>query len=212
MHNNNTKAPCIDISWPITIDMTAYKDRQIVHINSTKDITRDGARESLITLGSHTGTHVDTPAHFLENGATIDHINLDHLIGPCRVLDLTAVIEKVVVKDLERHAPCEGEILLLKTRNSVHLPTAPFDQNFVYISAEAADYIVSKKIKTIGIDYLGIERNQPGHETHRSLLSAGIVIIEGLRLESVSTGSYTLCCLPLSLPGLDASPARAVLS
>ncbi|MFA6263499.1 MAG: cyclase family protein [Candidatus Babeliales bacterium] len=201
----------IDISWPITNDASSYKNRHVVHIEPTKTFTRDGARESRIALDSHTGTHIDAPAHFLKDGITVDQLCFDKLIGPCRVLDLTMVSEKIMAKDLNAHEPCNGEILLLKTTNSSHTPIAPFDPNFVYLSAEAADYLVSKKIKTVGIDYLGIERNQPEHQTHRSLLSAGIVIIEGLRLQHVAAGAYELICLPLLLSGLDASPARAVL-
>jgi arylformamidase len=201
----------IDISWPITHDASSYKDRHVIHIEATKTFTRDGARESLITLSSHTGTHIDAPAHFLKDGTTIDQLSLDKLIGPCRVLDLTIVAEKIMANDLKAHEPCEDEILLLKTTNSSRTPTAPFNPYFVYLSAEAADYLVSKNIKTVGIDYLGIERNQPEHQTHRSLLSAGIVIIEGLRLQHVAAGAYNLICLPLLLPGLDAAPARAAL-
>lgn len=205
------KSAYIDISWPITNDMTAYKDRHIVRIESTKEFAQDKTRESLITLGSHTGTHIDAPAHFIEHGLTVDKIQLTHLIGNCRLIDVSMCADKITAHDLEKHNVQAHEIILLKTSNSAHAVTANFEPNFVYLSAEAAEFLAQKKIKTVGIDYLGIERNQPGHETHQKLLSVGIVIIEGLRLGHVDEGLYNLICLPLLLPGLDAAPARAIL-
>jgi arylformamidase len=205
------KSAYIDISWTITNDMTAYKDRHIVRITPTKEFAQDKARESLITLGSHTGTHIDAPSHFIEHGVTIDQIFFTHLIGPCHVIDLSTCHNQISAHDLEKHNVQVHEIILLKTSNSAHAVTANFEPNFVYLSAEAAEFLAQKKIKTVGIDYLGIERNQPGHETHQKLLSVGIVIIEGLRLGHIDEGSYNLICLPLLLPGLDAAPARAIL-
>ena len=205
------KSAYIDISWPITNDMTAYKDRNIVRIAPTKEFAQDKARESLITLGSHTGTHIDAPAHFIEHGTTVEQIFFTHLIGNCRVIDISTCHDKISVHDLGKHNVQAHEIILLKTSNSAHAVTANFEPNFIYLSADAANFLAQKKIKTVGIDYLGIERNQPRHETHQKLLSAGIVIIEGLRLGHVEAGSYKFICLPLLLPGLDAAPARAVL-
>jgi arylformamidase len=205
------KPAYLDISWPITNDMTAYKDRHIVCITPTKEFAQDETRESLITLGSHTGTHIDAPAHFIDNGITIDQIAFTHLIGHCRVIDLSICHDKISAHDLEGHTIQANEIILLKTLNSMHAATAKFEPNFVYLATDAAEFLVHKKIRTVGIDYLGIERNQPKHETHRLLLSAGIAIIEGLRLGHVDAGSYKLICLPLLLSGLDAAPARALL-
>jgi arylformamidase len=205
------KSGYIDISWPITNDMTAYKDRNIVRIAPTKEFAQDSTRESLITLGSHTGTHIDAPAHFIEHGDTVDQIFFMHLIGSCRLIDVSTCTDKITAHDLEKHNVQMHEIILLKTLNSAQAVTANFEPNFIYLSADAAEFLAQKKIKTAGIDYLGIERNQPGHETHQKLLSAGIVIIEGLRLEHIEAGSYNLICLPLLLPGLDAAPARAIL-
>ncbi len=205
------KSVYYDISWPITSDMTAYKDRHIVRITPTKEFAQDGARESLITLGSHTGTHIDAPAHFIEHGITVEQIPLTHLIGRCRVIDLNTCLDKITAHDLESCNLQDHEIILLKTANSALSAAAAFEPNFVYLSADTADFLVHKNIKTVGIDYLGIERNQPAHETHQILLAAGILIIEGLRLGQVEAGSYNLICLPLLFHGLDAAPARAIL-
>jgi arylformamidase len=200
----------IDISWPLTENMTQYKD---VELFSATHITKptSGAMETHITISSHTGTHVDAPAHFIADGKTIDQIPLQKLLGGCKVLDLTRVKEKITRADLEIHEIKEDEIILLKTSNSFINPEDRFNYAFVYITHEAANYLAAKKIKTLGFDYLGIERNQPDHQSHKALMIAGIPIVEGLRLNEVNPGAYFFCCMPLLLPGADAAPARAIL-
>src|SRR5271155_1710234 len=108
----------IDISWPITLDMTAYKDRAVVAFNYTKTFEKDAARESVITLGSHSGTHVDAPSHFLADGASIHQLPVDATCGPCVVLDYTHLQEAITDRDLQEHEIEQGAIILLKTRNS----------------------------------------------------------------------------------------------
>lgn len=203
----------IDISWPISSDMTAYKDRSVVRIIPIKSFEHDAVRESLITLGSHTGTHIDAPAHFIENGVTSDALSLDATVGLCVVIDMTHCGQSITYADLIAVTACikKGSRILFKTRNSLHTPTDSFDATFVYIDRQAALYLAELQVQAVGIDYLGIERNQKGHETHIALLSAGVVIIEGLRLEHVTPGHYFLYCLPLALVGTDGAPSRAIL-
>jgi len=200
----------IDISWPLTETMTQYKD---VELFSATHITTptSGAMETHISLCSHTGTHVDAPAHFIADGKTIDQIPLQNLLGACTVLDVTHVQEKITHKDLEQFAIKEDAIILLKTTNSFISPLDRFNFAFVYLTHDAAHYLASKKIKAFGFDYLGIERNQPDHPSHKAFMCANIPIIEGLRLMQVTQGDYFLCCMPLLLPGSDAAPARAIL-
>ena len=201
----------IDISWPITPGMTEYKDRDSVQLTQLKSCAVDGVADSALAMHSHTGTHIDAPAHFIEHGRTIDQIPLERLVGRCRVLDLIHGVDCIQAHDLEPFDLQPDEIILCKTRNSFSSPDAPFDYNFIYLAQSAARHCAARGIATIGIDYLGIERNQPGHLTHRTLLSAGIVIIEGLRLAHVQESSYDLYCLPLAVHGLDAAPARTIL-
>ena len=201
----------IDISWPISEKMTEYKNRKTVARVHTKVFETDGARESTIAMHLHSGTHVDAPAHFLRDGASIEQLPPSHYIGPCRVLDLTNVQEKITAADLNTYALHAHEIILLKTKNSALTTDAPFNPGFIYLDASGARYFAEIKVKTVGIDYVGIERNQPNHETHVTLLTHSIGIIEGLRLAHVEPGSYFLICLPLLIPGADAVPARAVL-
>ncbi len=200
----------IDISWPLTENMTQYKD---VELFSATPVTKStsGAMETHISICSHTGTHVDAPAHFIADGKTIDQIPLQKLFGACRVIDLMHVQEKITSTDLESQDIKENEIILFKTTNSFISPLDRFNYAFVYITHDAAHYLVTKKIKALGFDYLGIERNQPDHSTHKAFMVAEVPIIEGLRLMDVQAGNYFFCCMPLLLPGADAAPARAIL-
>jgi len=201
----------IDISWPISERMTAYKDRKVVKFTPIRIFSKDKLRETNVVVESHTGTHVDAPAHFLKNGKTIDKYSLDYFFGECRVLDFTRVKEKIVKGDLEKHKIKRNEIILLRTRNSYRGSNARFDKKFVYLDKSGAAYLAQRNVRTVGIDYLGIERSQKEHGTHRTLLRNGVAIIEGLRLKGVKAGNYLLVCLPLLMVGLDAAPARAVL-
>lgn len=201
----------IDISWPITPDMTAYKNKKRVQIEQIKTMEHDQVRETVLHLGSHAGTHVDAPAHFMHNGDLYDVLSISLFIGQCVVLDLMHIQDHITAQDLQSYTIPEKSIVLLKTSNSFLSATAPFNDLFVYLDASGADYLIKKHIKSVGIDYLGIERNQPNHETHITLMQHGIGIIEGLRLQHVTAGAYMLYCLPLAMVGTEASPARAIL-
>jgi len=201
----------IDISWPIANYMTTYKDKHSIKLQQTEKEEADFVRESMLCFSAHTGTHVDGPSHFLKDGKPIEKFNLQQLIGECIVLDCMGLKDKIIATDLQGFEIKENDIVLFKTKNS-NLPSdAPFDYNFVYVDESAANYLISKQIKAVGIDYLGIERNQPKHETHKLFLKNDIPIIEGLRLEGVKQKRYQLYCLPLKLIGLEAAPARAIL-
>ena len=201
----------IDISWPITEHTTQYKNRNEIKIVPTKEFDRDGVRSSCLTIGSHVGTHVDAPAHFLKEGVTIEKVSLEKLMGPCEVLDLTFVIGAITAKDLASFVFKKDIILLFKTRNSLLSFDAPYNPEFVYLDKTGAQFLADAQVRAVGTDYLGIERNQPQHETHDILLGAGIPIIEGLRLAMVQPGHYHFYCLPLAVHGAEAAPARAVL-
>ena len=201
----------IDISWPISSDMTAYKDKKTVNFRKNKTFEKDGSRDSLIFLGSHTGTHVDSPAHFLQDGKTIENLDLKNIVGPCVVLDCTDVKDAITATDLQKHVIKEGQIVLLKTKNSVQSDNDPFDVDFVYLEKSGAQYLVEKKIKAVAIDYLGLERGDKDHPAHKLFMKNNIAIVEGVRLAGVAPVDYFFCCLPLKLVGLEAAPARVIL-
>lgn len=203
----------VDISWPLSEKTTGYKDRKTVAFETLKNFEKDGARESALWITTHSGTHVDAPAHMLKSGVAIDQLPLELFCGPCIVLDLMLVQEKITQAWLADQADQikEGDIVLFKTANSLLSPTEKFNPNFVYLDLSGAQYLAEKKVKAVGTDYLGIERNQPGHLTHHELLTHNIGIIEGLRLADVEPGRYLFVCLPLSLIGFDGAPARAIV-
>lgn len=201
----------IDISWPIHAEMTAYKDKKVVMIDHVKTFAIDHVRDTVLRLGSHSGTHIDAPAHFLEDGVTVDKLPLELFVGPCVVLDCMQIQECITAEDLSAFNIPADAIVLFKTRNSLLKADASFDHSFVYLDVSGAQYLVERKVKSVGIDYLGIERNQPNHDTHVTLLRNGVGIIEGLRLQDVDAGNYMLWCLPLAVIGTDGVPARAVL-
>lgn len=201
----------IDISWPITQDMTEYKDSGSVQLIQKKNVSKDGVAAWHLSLANHTGTHVDGPAHFVQDGKTLDALSLNHFIGPCQVVDMVHVEQQITDQDLEKTEIIDGSRVLLKTKNSLLKHDALFNYSFITLTADAAKLLVARNVSAIGFDYLGIEINQPGHPTHQALLQHEIPIIEGLRLAHVDSGDYFLCCLPLHIPGMDSAPARAVL-
>jgi arylformamidase len=172
------------------------------------------SNDSRLACSVHAGTHVDAPGHFIENGSTVEQLPLDILMGRTWVAEaLTAdVITPDLLEDLDM--PAGTTRLLFKTRNSSiwENPEQPFKTDFVALNADAAAWIVDHGIRLVGIDYLSIQMfEDPEAPTHRILLKAGVIIVEGLNLRRIRPGSYRLICLPLKLAGSDGAPARAVL-
>ncbi len=200
-----------DISWPINKDTVEYKNKGVLNIKTVKDVQHDDVHETHMTLDMHTGTHIDAPKHLIRDAQTVDQISFDHLLGYCKVLDLTHVEEKIVESDLHGFDIEENDIILFKTKNSFFSDIGKFEPNFIYLDKTGAQYLASKKVKTVGIDYLGIERNQPGHETHKTLFGSNIIIIEGVRLTKVKQGQYFIICLPIKIEMVEAACSRAIL-
>lgn len=168
---------------------------------------------SCIALGTHTGTHVDPPCHFIPGGRTVDQLDLSVCTGRAEVVDCTAIEfgSLVDASTLEKNVPAGAERVLLKTRNSGLWQRESFEQDFIALSPDAAEWLVSHGVKLIGIDYLSIAPFKDPATVHRTLLGAEVIILEGLDLGAVQPGTHTLFCLPLRLQGLDGAPARAIL-
>ena len=199
-----------DISMPISETIKVYKGRpeKKPKIETQFDFKTGSSYESRLTMNLHTGTHIDAPLHMIEGGATMESIDIRSLFTECRVLDLCSCEGSIGKEDLENFNIESGSLLLLKTRNSF---SDILEGDFIYLNESGARYLAEKKLKGVGIDALGIERDQSGHETHLNLMNNGVLIIEGLRLSEVPEGNYVLSALPLSIPGVEASPMRAVL-
>jgi arylformamidase len=185
-----------------------------VTIERTSSIASgDNANVSQMKMSCHTGTHVDAPDHFLNNGKTVEAISLDLLVGRAYVLDLPKVNMITASILMDADIPPRTRRLLFKTRNSEYWANGnrEFQTDYVGLSVDAAELLVDRNVKLVGIDYLSIAPYKLGTPVHTILLNAGVVIIEGLDLSSVSQGRYTLHCLPLKLGGADGAPTRAVL-
>ena len=166
---------------------------------------------SHLALGVHTGTHVDAPGHFIPGGAGVESLSLDALIGPARVVKIEHE-GAIRVDELERYGLEGVPRVLFRTRNSDEWSESAFKEDFVYLEPEAARWLADHGTRLVGVDYLSVESfAAPEPLTHRTLLSAGIVVVEGLDLSAVEPGSYVLSCLPLKIAGADGAPARAVL-
>jgi arylformamidase len=203
----------IDISVPLYSGMVHWPDNPPVHIERMMNIEEgDGCNVSKMSLGVHTGTHVDAPLHFLRGGSGIHLVPFDALIGSARVIEITDS-RTVTADELRRHDIQQGERILLKTFNSTRCwQTDDFIEDFVFVEQAAARYLASLHIQTLGVDYLSVGGyTRDGTETHSALLTANIWIIEGLNLSAVSSGNYELICLPLKIVDSDGAPARAVL-
>jgi len=164
-------------------------------------------------MSCHTGTHVDAPHHFLNNGITVDDLSLDLLVGRAYVLYLPDVSMITASALMQADIPPRTRRLLFKTRNSQLWAdnNREFQTDYVALSVDAAELLVDRNVKLVGIDYLSIAPYKMSTQVHSILLDAGMVIIEGLDLSRVSQGRYTLHCLPLKLGGADGAPARAIL-
>ena len=203
----------IDVSVGLRDGMAHWPGNPPVKITRALDMDRgDHCNVSVLSLGSHTGTHVDAPIHFLKGGRGVDGAPYAATNGPARVIELRSRAA-ISASELLRHRIRRGERLLLKTRNSSRCwKTARFVKDFVYLSTEAGRFLASRGIRTLGIDYLsvgGYDKN--GTELHRVLLEAGIWIIESLDLSAVGRGRFELACLPIKIVDGDGAPARAML-
>lgn len=193
--------------------MLVWEGDEKVSIQTIATVKKDGVKLTHFSFGSHTGTHIDAPNHFLEDGIGIDKISLEKLIGICKVIDFTKIKGlEILPEHLEKKAIRKGDRILFKTGNFALLKQLTFPKSYVSLSQEAAQFLVHKKIYLVGCDFLGIEKKgNLGHPVHTMLLRAGTVIVEGLNLEHVPAGNYKLFCLPLKVVDADGAPARAIL-
>jgi arylformamidase len=203
----------IDISVTIQDGMVHWPGDPDIRIRQMLEMSRgDVCNVSVLSLGSHTGTHMDAPRHFIANGKTLDRMPLEATMGSCRVIEIKDK-EAVTVEELKPQKIRPGERILFKTRNSRRSwKTNAFDEDFIFVSKEAAAYLAERRVQTVGIDYLSVGGfKKDGVETHQALLGAGIWLIEGLNLAKVRPGKHDLCCLPLKVLNSEGAPARALL-
>ena len=191
-----------DVSVPIRPGMITYPGDPDVSLERVLSLA-DGAvaNVSRLTLGVHTGTHVDAPVHFIEGASATEHLPVETLIGPARVV----AAETLAADELQ--ALELPERLLLKTSNSELWANDEFTHDFVSLDGAAARVLVEGGVRLVGIDYLTIG----DEEAHRILLGAGVVVVEALDFRGVEPGKYQLVCAPLRLVNSDGAPARVLL-
>lgn len=201
----------IDVTVPLSADLPVWPGDPAFRLEFTRRMS-DGhyCNLSHLSLGSHAGTHVDAPYHFVADGVTVDALPLEILIGKARVA--TVPVRDAVGREHLEALDLRDDIrLLIKTRNSGALRHA-FQEDFVYLTPDAATYLAQAGLKLVGIDYLSIDRHaSKDHPAHHALLEAGVVVVEGLDLSQVEPGEYDMTCLPLRVAGADGAPARVVL-
>jgi arylformamidase len=192
-----------DVSVPLRTGMVVYPGDPAMSITRAMSLAAgDIANVSQMELGVHTGTHVDAPLHFFDGARAVDALDLDALVGPAQVVEVTGP------GDIEADSVPEGaERVLFKTRNSAAWAEEAFYEDYSSISPECAARLVEAGVRLVGVDYLSVG----SVETHQTLLQAGVIAVEGLDLREIEPGGYTLICLPLKLVGSDGAPARAIL-
>lgn len=201
-----------DLTLPIYPEMTIYPGNTQVVFDQIQKIPDHSCNSTTVTMGTHTGTHIDAPRHVSNSGATVDELPLECLIGPCRVLDFSTSKEKISLADLQRYQFQAGDKILCKTNNSDRGWDTFYD-NYIYLDGDAAEYLATIPVSLVGIDYLSIkQRGSLDHRPHTALLNNNILILESINLRNIPEGDYFLLALPLKLSGLDGSPARVVLT
>ena len=202
----------LDVSVPLAQGLPTYPGNPPFELQALKRIAEGGSSNvSRLVLGTHTGTHVDAPKHFIDDAAAVDALQLDLLIGRTRVIE----IDKrggISADELAAAGLREDLRVLFKTPNSALWNSSTFHEDYTHLSEGAARYLVDQGVKVVGIDYLSVEGfKKAGAPAHRALLGSGVIIIEGLNLSEADPGMYEMYCLPLRVVGGDGAPARVLL-
>jgi arylformamidase len=205
-------AKLIDVTVALSAEVPVFPGDPRFHLEFAHRIASgEPYNVARLSMGAHSGTHVDAPYHFLADGTTVEQLPLEILVGKARVVEIGAR-ERIERGDLEALDLKEDIRVLIKTRMSGQLRNPVFQEDFVYLTPDAATYLVQAGIKLVGIDYLSIEKfGSKDFAAHHALLRAGVVIIEGLDLSEVEPGEFEMWCLPLKVAGADGAPARVVL-
>ena len=198
----------IDVSVTVRHGMPHWPDNPPIVLERVMDLRRgDDCNVSHLAMGVHSGTHMDAPVHFIHHGAGLDEMPLAATMGEARVIQIDDPRE-ITADELRAHNVQAGERVLFRTSNSARCWQAgSFVEDFVYITEPAAEHLAATRVQTVGVDYLSVGGyHADGAKIHRTLLEAGIWIIEGLDLSPVTAGRYEMICLPVKLHGSDGAP------
>lgn len=202
----------IDITLPLSSELPVYPGNPRFMLEPVKRIADGGSSNvSLLHLGTHTGTHVDAPRHFFDQGMGVEALPLDILMGRTRVVEVSTRrgIGPEALAGVDLH---EDIRILIRSPNSALWRAREFSADYAFLTEAGARHLVDHGVKLVGTDYLSVEEfKKPGAPAHHVLLAAGTIIIEGLNLMDVEPGIYDMTCLPLPVVGSDGAPARVVL-
>ncbi|HET7456680.1 MAG TPA: cyclase family protein [Gemmatimonadaceae bacterium] len=209
-------APWTDVTATLDPARTpVYGGDAPMRFDFLKDMRKgDGLTLSVYSLGAHSGTHVDAPMHFVKDGASVDRVPLDALIGPARVVEIPDSVQAIDAAELDRHSWRGAERVLFRTRSSSGgwMSSPAFHRDFAYVAPDAAQRLADAGVRLVGIDYLSAEQfGAPAPRAHQILLGKGIPIVEGLSLVDVRAGDYDLIVLPIKVAGHEGAPARAIV-
>ena len=202
----------IDVSVPIDANLPTYPGNTPFSLEAIKRVAAgDSSNVSTLHMSAHTGTHVDAPRHFFDDGPGVDALPLELLIGRARVVEIVSR-KGIGADELADLDFSEDVRVLFKTANSRLWASPEFHKDYVGVTQSGADHLVSRGVKVVGVDYLSVEEfKKPGAPAHHALLGAGTIVIEGLNLRDVEPGIYEMLCLPLRIVGADGAPARVLL-
>jgi arylformamidase len=203
----------IDITVPIHEGMPVWPGDPEPDIRLHLSIAAgDGVNVSVARIGLHTGTHIDAPSHFIEGAGGIETVPLEALAGPARVIRIEDP-ERITADELLEHDLSGVARLLIRTRNSAERWwEKPFDPAFCHMTPEAGRALLDAGVRLLGVDSLSVDgAESEGEPVHRTLLPAGVVLLEGLNLLEAAPGDYELIALPALFRGRDAAPVRAIL-
>ncbi len=174
--------------------------------------TNDKSYLSEISLCTHTGTHVDAPRHFIKKGKDITEIDLELLVGPCKVIEINSDKKLIEVSDLRDKIEKNDNKLLVKTKNSEIIHDNVFHKDYISFSVEAINFLLEKGIRLLGIDYFSIAPFEDTNPVHRTFLKQNNTLaLEGIDLSNIEPGKYQLICLPMKIEKAGGAPARVLL-
>lgn len=208
----------VDLTHELHNGMTVYPGDPLPSFENYATLEKNGVNLTKLTLGSHTGTHIDAPRHFIANGTGIDQIPPSKLVGEAYVADLSSkpIGSGIMANDLQNKIGKEvaaGDIVTVYTGCSEHWDDNSILQDYTYLTKEAAEYLVSKKVRAFGIDFLSVEKFHASDPVaHKTLLSNGIFIIESLNrdIKQFVGKRILLMCMPIKLQNGDGAPSRVI--
>lgn len=201
-----------DLTLKISEDLPTYFGDPKVTLLNAVTYSDKGYKVTFISMGTHTGTHVDFPVHFLKDAPSLEDIQLDRLIGIANFVEIIkAKNEIITIEDLKKIDICPDEILIIRTGWEKNKYKNNYFDNYPYFSIEAANYLSTIGIKSIGSDIPSFDGDHNYGQVHRKILGSNILIIEALiNLKNLIGKKIFFSALPLYIANGDGSPVRAI--